>query len=412
VRPLALLLLLQQAAFSYPLDGFERTGIRRLRGYALAHQGKIRASVKLPPGALRTLADVKLHLRGANDNYDITAATPRDAKLQAGLEKIFAGRNTTYHVALLDITDPKAPRYASLRADEKYIPGSVGKLFVATGVFGELARIYPKDTAMRERILRETVVTADKFVHRDGKTVPFYNDGAPAILNRRLEIGDKFNLYEWLDHMLSQSSNAAGSMAWEQAMLLRRYGAQYPPLEADRLSFFQTTPKTELRDIALAPIEDALKLSGLDTGKLRIGTMFTGNASNAVPGTASYASPNELLRWLVKLEQGKLVDPWSSLEMKRLIYFARPRYRYSSSPALKDAAVYFKSGSLFECEPEPGFKYMQYRGNKTNLMHSVAIVETGTKTYLVAMMSNVLRLNSAVEHQTIATFIDRLIAAD
>lgn len=412
MRILVLPLLACQTAFSYPLDGFERTGIRRLKGYSLASQGKIRASVKLPPGALRTLADIKLHLRGVNDTFDISPATPRDAKLQAGLEKIFAGRDPSYHIALLDITNPISPRYASLRADQKYIPGSVGKLLVATGVFGELARLHPKDTAARERTLRDTIVTADKFVHRDGKTVTFYNDGAPAILNRRLEIGDKFNLYEWLDHMLSQSSNAAASMTWEQAMLLRKFGLQYPPSEQDRIGFFQAAPKTELRDIALAPIEDALKLSGLDTAKLRIGTMFTGNASSVVPGAGSYASPNELLRWLVKLEQGKLVDPWSSLEMKRLIYFARPRYRYSSSPALANAAVYFKSGSLFECAPEPGFKCMQYRGNKTNLMHSVAIVETGTKTYLIALMSNVLRLNSAVEHQSIATFIDRLIAAE
>ncbi len=95
--------------------------------------------------------------------------------------------------------------------------------------------------------------------------------------------------------------------------------------------------------------------------------------------------------------------------MKRLIYFSRPRYRYASSPALASARVYFKSGSLFECAPEPGFKCLQYRGNKVNLMHSVAIVESADKVYLVALMSNVLRLNSAVEHQTIATLIERLI---
>jgi len=52
---------------------------------------------------------------------------------------------------------------------------------------------------------------------------------------------------------------------------------------------------------------------------------------------------------------------------------------------------------------------VQYKGNKVNLMHSVAVVESGAKTYLVAMMSNVLRVKSAVEHQTIAGEIEKLI---
>lgn len=401
-------------AHGYPLDGFEHTGIRRLKGYALSNQNKIRQTVKLPPGALASMADVKLHLQGVNEGYDITPATPRDAKLQAGLEAIFAGRDRSYNIALLDITNPRAPRYAALRADEKYIPGSVAKLFVASGVMGELKRAFPNSTAEREKLLRETVIAAEPVVYRDGKTVPFYNDGQPAIVNRRLETGDKFSLYEWLDHMLSQSSNAAASQVWKESVLLRQYGAKYPsmregggPRQADAwlsgLSAAERTAKS------LEPQQDALTSSGLDTNKLRVGTLFTSGGGRVFPGSGSYATPNELLRLLVRMEQGRLLDAWSSLEMKRLIYFSRPRYRYASSPALANARVYFKSGSLFECAPEPGFKCLQYRGNKVNLMHSVAIVESEGKVYLVALMSNVLRLNSAVEHQTIATLIERLI---
>jgi hypothetical protein len=44
-------------------------------------------------------------------------------------------------------------------------------------------------------------------------------------------------------------------------------------------------------------------------------------------------------------------------------------------------------------------------------MHSVAIVESGEKRYLVAMMSNVLGVNSAVEHATIAAEIEKLMQA-
>ena len=32
--------------------------------------------------------------------------------------------------------------------------------------------------------------------------------------------------------------------------------------------------------------------------------------------------------------------------------------------------------------------------------------------YLVAIMSNVLKVNSAVEHQTLATFIDRILTKE
>ena len=396
-------------ASAYPLDGVAKTGIRRLEGYGLIHEGKIRGPIKLPPGALLRSGQVRLHLKAVSRGFEITEHTPRDPGLQAGLEQIFAGRDPSYNVAILDISDPAKPAYAALRADERRIPGSVGKLLVATGVFGQLNRIYPQDLSARERTLKESIVPADGFVYRDGKTVPFYKPGDAAVVNRRLEAGDQFNLYEWLDHMLSQSSNAAASMSWKQAMLLYRFGTGYPPPPAASEGFFAETPKTDLRDIALRCIEEPLVASGLDTSRIRIGTFFTSGGSKVVPGTASYATPNELLRWLLKLEQGKLVDEWSSLELKKLLYFVRPRYRYASSPALNSAAVYFKSGSLFECEPEPGFQCRQYRGNKTNLMHSVAIVESGSCVYLVALMSNVLRLNSAVEHQTLATEIERLV---
>ena len=211
--------------------------------------------------------------------------------------------------------------------------------------------------------------------------------------------------------MLSQSSNAAGSTVWKQALLIRRFGLAYPPSRAEETAFLKNIPKTELSALALAALEKPLTAAGIDASRLRLGTFFTRNASAAVPGTASCACPGELLRWLVKLEQGKIVDEWSSLEIKKLLYFVRPRYRYASSPTLLKAAVFFKSGSLFECRPEPGYHCGQYRGNQTNLMHSVAIVESGKRVYLVAMMSNVLKANSAVEHQTIAGEIERLIQA-
>jgi hypothetical protein len=192
-------------------------------------------------------------------------------------------------------------------------------------------------------------------------------------------------------------------------MLVRRFGAAYPGSTAGQAAFIRDTPKPELSKLALSALEEPLTASGIDSSRMRLGTFFTRNASKVIPGAASYACPNELLRWLVKIEQGRIVDEWSSLEIKKLLYFVRPRYRYAASPALAKAAVFFKSGSLFECKPEEGFRCKQYAGNVTNLMNSVAAVESGEKRYLIALMSNVLRVNSAVEHQTIAGEIEKLI---
>lgn len=396
-------------AFSYPLDGYEQTRIGRLLGYRLALDGKIKTTVRIPPGGLLGMADVKLRLAGRNDALDVTERMQKDPKLQAGLERIFASRDPSYGIAVLDITDTAHPRYAALREYETRIPGSVGKLLVATGFFDALRQRYPDDVEARNRLLRDTIVVADRFVNSDGKTAPYFKAGDDGVVNRRIAIGDRLNLWEWLDNMFSVSSNAAGSTVWKQAMLLRKFGAAYPPSPEQEQAFLTGTPKTELGEYARATLEAPLRRTGLNTDRLKLGTFFTSEASKVIPGASSLACPFELLRWLVRMEQGKLVDSWSSLEIKRLMYFTRPRYRYASSPSLSKAAVFFKSGSLFRCQAEEGFTCKAYAGNVINLMHSVAVVESGEKVYLVAMMSNILRVNSAVEHQTVAGEIEKLL---
>jgi hypothetical protein len=391
---------------AYPLDSAKRTGIRRLAGYQLAQEGKVRGP-KIPQGGLWGEARIQLRLMN-NRDFDIGPDTARDPSLQTKLESILGGRNLSYGVALLDISDPAHPRYAAVRETDKLLPGSVGKLCIATGFMGALRQTYP-DPEAREKFLRSTIRTADAFVNVDGKTVPFYEEGWPAVVNRRVNVGDKFSLWEWLDHMLSMSSNAAGSFTWKQAILLRHFGKNFPIPAEEEKAFFENTPKPDLAREAIETLEEPLRTSGIDTENLRLGTMFTSGGSRVIPGTSSYGMPRELLRWLVHMEQGKLVDEWSSLELKRLLYFARSRYRYASAPSLANAAVFFKSGSFFQCVPEAGFQCKQYAGNKTNIMNSVAVVESGSKIYLVALMSNVLKINSAQEHQRIADLIEKAI---
>jgi hypothetical protein len=113
------------------------------------------------------------------------------------------------------------------------------------------------------------------------------------------------------------------------------------------------------------------------------------------------------------MEQGKLVDPWSSLEMKRLLYLTDIRIRYAAAPTLDSTAVYFKSGSLYSCGGRgPSVKYY---GNSKNYMYSVAIVEYDAGSgkqlrYLVALLSNVLGRNSIETHQALAKRIHHVIA--
>lgn len=402
--------------FPYPLDGWEDTGIRRLRAYAMMQDGRMPGDVRLPPGALLPGSAIRLNMAGAGDTYDIDAATDRDSGLQSGLTRILAGR-PSYRAAILDVTDPERPRYAAVREGEGYYPGSVGKLLVMTGLFNELARLYPDDIEARKRILRETMVTADAFAMPNSHAVPVVADDWSGVTHRAVRIGDRFSLYEWIDHAVSPSSNAAGAIIWKQALLLSEFGEEYPPSPEQEAAYFRDTPKAELTRRSIELVEAPLRAVGLDTERLHIRGYFTRGAQRVIPPQPSRVVPRELVRWMLKMEQGRLVDEWSSLEMKRLMYFTRRRYRYAAAPVLRDAAVYFKSGSLYRCREEAGYECVQYKGNAENLMHSVAIVETPAAPqagetqhrYLVSMMSNVLKVNSANEHMEIATRIDALV---
>src|SRR5438105_8146834 len=58
------------ATWAYPLDGAASTGIRRLTGYRLVNDGKIRGAVKLPPGAMLRSDQIVLRLKSVNPGFD------------------------------------------------------------------------------------------------------------------------------------------------------------------------------------------------------------------------------------------------------------------------------------------------------------------------------------------------------
>ncbi|MFW6331821.1 MAG: serine hydrolase [Thermodesulfobacteriota bacterium] len=396
---------------AYPLDAEPFTGIARLEGYRLAQEGKARARIQ-PPGALLPLDAVDLRL---NNHPDLTLPPP-DPRFTAQIKDLLGREADRYGIAVLDVTDPENPRYAEHRSEVDHNPGSIGKLVVAIGVFQALANIYPDDIAARQYVLRASMIKADDFIQTDHHKVPLWNADTGQMRYRPIQIGDTANFYTYLDWMLSASSNAAASMVIRELMLLVHFGKNYPVTEAEIDAFFRDTPKSELSNLLLRALQDPLTRNGFDTDLLRQGGFFTWRGKQRVPGTSSRANARILMQFLLKLEQGKIVDPFSSREIKRLLYMTQRRIRYASSPALEDAAVYFKSGSLYKCRSEPGFKCGKYMGNVYNLLNSVAIVEHPAGEprlhYLVVVMSNVLRKNSAVAHQTLATRIQRLMEAE
>jgi hypothetical protein len=396
--------------WAYPLDGYETTGIRRLEGMRLAQQGVVR-DVKQPPGALLDSAQVEPRLVG--QTFDLPAP---DAAFTQRVVAVLGGNPGASGLAVLDLSDPAKPIYAEHRGDHKQNVGSVGKLVVALALFQALAELYPDEVEARRKLLKTTVVTADSFSQSDHHTVRIFDPATKTLTRRTVRIGDRATLYEWLDWMLSPSSNSAAGMVMREAMLLRHFGRAYPAPEAEIQRFFSETPKAELSKLYAATFHEPVTRNGLDIERLRQGSFFTAGGKAKVPGAGdSYGTARELMRFLLRLEQGRLVDVFSSREIKRLIYLTEVRIRYASSPALASSALYFKSGSLYQCAPEPGFSCKPYAGNVKNYMNSTAIVESpadGRKLfYLSTLVTDILRKNSAGEHQALATRLHGVIGS-
>jgi hypothetical protein len=392
---------------AYPIDGFGETGIRRLEHVRLVQAGEM-AGPKLTVGAQKPLTYVKLNLLGRADSLKDLPTV--DAALQVKLEALFPDRHESYSISLMEITPDRPIRYAAYQSDRLFSPGSVGKLAIVVGLLTELKRLYPDDVDKRRDILRNRMVTAGKWVVGDAHVVPVYNLDDHSFESRAIREGDVFSLYEWVDHMVSASANSAASTVWKEVVLMRAFDTAYPPSEADEALFWRQTGRAMLQEMSLSVVNDPLRSVGISAEDWQLGTFFTRYGQQVVPGTSSYANPRALMTFLMRIEQGQFVDAWSSLEIKRLMYMTARRIRYASSSGIARSAIYFKSGSLYRCKPEPDFKCRKYMGNVENAMNSVAIVERSNgQVYLVALMSNVLRKNSAEDHQALATEIDRIL---
>ncbi|MBC8436207.1 MAG: hypothetical protein H8D88_01435 [Bacteroidetes bacterium] len=403
------LLISPEFIFSYPYDGYAITGIKRLYRLELIMAGALNG--KLPsPGMMKPLKSVKLNLTGEKGVALSNIPIP-DPELQKAINSLFPNMDESYSIAILDITPGKKVRYARRQETRGFMPGSVAKLAVMAGLFTELKRLCPDSFEKRQELLKNRIVRGGKWSVYDSHTVPFFDPKTKNTFKRTIQEGDTFNLYEWADHMISASNNGAASVVWKEALLMRAFGKSYPPTPQQEADFFKNTPKAKLSELAVTVVNEPLQAIGISEEEFRLGSFFTNGAKNIIPGSGgSSASPYGLLTYLIAMEQGKIVDEQSSLEMKRLMFTSDRRIRYAGSSALANAAVYFKSGSLYKCKPEEGYKCGKYMGNVDNFMNSVAIIEHDDGTiYMVALMSNVLKKNSANDHYALASQIDRII---
>jgi len=409
ILSVVLLLLLTTLSYGYPIDAYNETGIRRLDYYRLAQTDEIPGK-KLFEGAMLSSADVVPRLLGQSSELP-----PVDTELSKQLATLIPSEPDRYSIAVLDLSDQANPIYAEHNGGYRDNVGSVGKVLVALALLTKLRDVYPDDIERRKEVLLNTQVIADEFSVRDHHKVRLWDVAAQKLEQRSLKIGDSGNLYEYLDWALSPSSNAAAAMVQRELLLLSHFGTDYPVSQEMSEDFLNNTKKARLGEIFREAMDAPLIEIGIDTEQLRQGSFFTRTGKDRIPGTSSYGNPEQLIKLLYKLETGELIDPFTSTEMKRLLYLTERRIRYASHPNLHPYAVYFKTGSLYSCKPEEGFECGKYMGNKRNVLASLAIVEAPAENpqyhYLVVVQSNVLRVNSAVAHQTLASRIHKLIVA-
>lgn len=405
VAALALAWLAGEPARAYPVDAWDETAIDRLLAFDLARVPLLETG-GIVPGGLWSKQQVRLRLRG----LDFSLPRP-DPAFSGEIRQFLGGDAGAYGVAVLDLTDPKHPRYAELNGGYTQIPGSVGKIMVALAWFQALADLYPDDVHARNRLLKDTIVTADAFIQNDEHDVPIWSPGDPIVARRPLQLGDRANLWTWLDWMISASSNAAASELMAHLVLLKHYGRAYDGSPAQAAAFWSGGGGAS--GLLGNALMRSVRSSGLDPGQLYQGSLFTRTGKARIPTSGSTSTPRGLLQFLVKMEQGKLVDPWSSLQIKRLLFLSDVRIRYAAQPALGESAVYFKSGSLYGCRYEPGFDCRKYHGNTKNFMNSIAVVESEqdgkSLHYIAVVLSNVLRKDSTDVHRDLAARIHQAV---
>ncbi|MAQ76121.1 MAG: hypothetical protein CL613_07300 [Aquimarina sp.] len=392
----------------YPIDGYQSTGIARLYQLHKMVQDSVE-NRRIPAGAYKKLEDIKLNLLSRKDD-SLSTILVEDEEFAKSIRRYLPGAG--YSATVLDISNPDSLKYAAYRETAGYQPGSVGKIAVLTALFDQLQKLCPNSFDARTGLLKNKRVSARYWGTGDHHTIPIYDIEKDKLTRRRVVASDTFSLYEWADHMVSVSNNGAASVVWREALLMAAFGEHYETLTEEQAeTYFKETPRDSLTNLANDIVNLPLRELGIDKDEWRLGSFFTAAANKYVGDKGgSIGTPVGLMKYLVKLEQGNVVDQQSSLEIKRLLYMTDRRIRYAASPRLDSAAVYFKSGSFYKCDRKKDPNCGDYAGNVYNYMNSVIIVEQPDDTkYIVCLMTNVLNKNSAGAHMYLASKIDEVV---
>ena len=405
---IGLLILLSFSFTTYPIDGYERTGIKRLYQLRQMQIDSVPYN-RIPFGAYKSLNEIKLNLtKRLEDSVNLLLV--EDDAFARNIKRLVP--SGAYSLSVMDMTNPNDLKYAAHRENVGYQPGSVGKLAVLNAVFTQMAKVCPNSFDDRIMYLKDIKVSSRYWGTGDHHTVPIYDIERDKLIKRIVQADDTFSLFEWLDHMVSVSNNGAASVMYREAMLMAAFGPDYVNLtEEQGETYFKETSRDSLTNLAHTVVNKPLRKLGITEDEWRLGGMFTRPAGKYVGRKGgSIGTPKGLMKFLVKLEQGQVVDAQSSLEMKRLMYATDRRIRYAKSNRLDSAAVYFKSGSYYKCDRKKDPNCRDYAGNVFNYMNSVITVEhpNGTK-YIVCLMTNVLNKNSAGAHMYLASKLDDLI---
>lgn len=392
----------------YPIDGYESTGIKRLYQIRKMQLDSVPYN-RIPFGAYKKLKDIKLNLTSIKKD-SIDALLVEDKDFSKKINQLFPGNG--YSAAVMDISDPNHLKYSGFRENVGYQPGSVGKIAVLLAVMDQMAKLCPDSWEERAMHLKEIKVSSRYWGTGDHHTIPIYDIEKDKLIKRQVIASDTFSLYEWLDHMVSVSNNGAASIMYREAMLMAAFGSDYFFLTAEKAEkYFEETRRDSLTNLAHRVVNEPLRKLGITEEDWKLGGMFTRPAGKFVGRKGgSSGTPRGLMKFLVQLEQGKVIDEASSLEMKRILYITDRRIRYAKSSRLDSAAVYFKSGSFYKCDRLKDPNCKDYAGNVYNYMNSVIIVEHPNNVkYIVCLMTNVLNKNSAGAHMYLASKIDDLI---
>ena len=392
----------------YPIDGYNKTGIKRLKRLEKTLDSTI-TEYYLRKGSFKKYDEINLWM--CEKTIPVDSIMTVDKEFQQEMLSLFPSRSG-YGITVLDLTDIHHTRYAAMNENSGFQPGSVGKIVVATAFFRELSNLCPGDFSVRTELMKNKVVKSGRWGLYDHHTIPIYNIEKDSFIKRTVIATDEFTLYEWVDHMLSVSNNGAASIVWREALLMRIFGDKYFTLTQDEAdAYLEKANRSELTNIAIDLVNQPLRDLGITQDEWRLGSFFTNGPDKYVGSNGgSIATPKGLMKYFINLEQGLVIDQESSLEIKRLLYMTDRRIRYGASPQLNDAALYFKSGSLYSNNKALGTPYGEYKGNVYNYMNSVCIVEHPNGTnYIVCLESNVLSTNSAGAHMYLASAIDKQI---